>query len=504
MQNFGQEKQNPEDDDYSFTPLSATCFNISACGIRDRDLALLIERLKYQVHVCQLNNLEVSPDWIERIERSVERAFEIWGSAHMERESIQDFVVDLAEYGMSDGFDAIRLNDKQLSIFPQGQSNSADSGRVIGKLTDLVDKLVCDGSPEAHRVRERLYDDLFSLHDNDRTSAVQPPGQFQISPLSSVIDSVVVNQLLRDFNVFRAGVMNAPERVHTLTVSAAQISDAREELALLSLKEEKGLHLLAGLLCHRYLGDQVTIEAQVFLKNNAHNEADKSVVYKQLLSRCELFTRSDIEIAESISGKPADLLGASIIEYRSLDSEPGDVVYAVRSRLKSWGSLIDKVTERMFEGNTITDLSGIAIIVDSEDDVRRVYEQLVRLQWSDAELKNVGLTAKESIRGLEIFKTSDKLGFDYINWRGIKVAGFWGDQCVEIQIKTLDFLRREQACNTPESHSSYRRDREIRREENARNDPMYNFSRQFIKYALLGGEPPVDMPANVRLELIPS
>jgi len=158
----------------------------------------------------------------------------------------------------------------------------------------------------------------------------------------------------------------------------------------------------------------------------------------------------------------------------------------------------------MFEGNTITDLSGIAIIVDSEDDVRRVYEQLVRLQWSDAELKNVGLTPKESIRGLEIFKTSDKLGFDYINWRGIKVAGFWGDKCVEIQIKTLDFLRREQACNTPESHSSYRRGREIRREENARNDPMYNFSRQFIKYALLGGEPPVDMPANVRLELIPS
>jgi len=297
--------------------------------------------------------------------------------------------------------------------------------------------------------------------------------------------------------------MDAPEKVHKMVVSVSQIGEARDELALLSLKEEKGLHLLAGLLCHRYLGDQVSIEAQVYLKNGADNDEDNSRVFTERLSRCELFTRSDLEIAESISGKTAALLGASIIEYRSTDSEPGDMVYAVRTRLKAWGNLIDKVAERMFEGNPITDLSGIAIIVDSEDDVRRVYEQLSRLRWSDAELKHVGLEPSDPIRRFEIFKTSDKLGFEHVNWRGIKVAGFWGEQCIEIQIKTLDFLRREQANNTPESHSSYRRDRENRREENARSDPMYNFSRQFIQYALLGGDPPADLPPNVRLNLVP-
>jgi hypothetical protein len=505
MQTTGQERQQiPEDDDFFFTPLSSACFTISSCGVRDRDLALLVEKLGYQIDVCQRNNFEVDPDWIDKIEQSIEDAFEYWQANSSCDESTGEFPVDLSGTTFfKDGSNGpyLQLASKQGDGAGNGESESAGSQRIVTLLQDLVDQLVCDGSPGARMACEKLHDNLALLYEDNRTSLIRPFDQAYISPLSSVSSSVVVNELLRDFNTLRVRATNNPEDFHTLTVSESRLRAVREDLALLSLTEERGLHMLAGLLCHRYIGDSVTIEAQVQIKSLDDQQEESPITLKQALSRCELFSRSDIEIAESISGRRAEFIGASIIEYRPSSGESDGAVHAIRTRIKAWESLTDKVVERMFVGNTITDLSGIALVVDSEDDVRKVYEQLVRLRWSDAELRNVGLDPSDSIRGLDIFKTSDKLGAGHVHWRGIKFAGFWGDQCVEIQIKTVEFLQREQASDTPESHSNYRRDRKSRRDSNARNDPMYDFSREFIRFALLGGEPPDNCPANIRLNI---
>ncbi len=326
----------------------------------------------------------------------------------------------------SRGFNAgLHVLQSRGGEFGKGTANN--SQEVVKQLRDLVERLVCDDSPQALLACEKLYVDLSSVYKAEPESQIRPFEQCAISPLSSVTGSVVVNQLLRDFNTFRMGATTDPCAVHTFTVSESRLKEVRTELASLSLNEEKGLHKLAGLLCHRYLGDDVTIEAQVYLKNVSTQDDGSSVILKHPLSKCELFSRSDLEIAESISARPAKSLGASVIEYRSSGADTDGAVHAVRTRIKAWDSLSDKVVDRMFEGNTITDLSGIAIVVDSEEDVRTVYGQLVQLRWSDAEFETVGLQPSDQIRGLDIFKTTDKLGGEHINWRGIKVAGFWGD-----------------------------------------------------------------------------
>jgi hypothetical protein len=463
--------------------------------------------LTYQVGVCQLNNLEVNPEWIGRIEQSIADTVESFRFYASYNESPEESDLDLSRTTMFNGCSRggdIVLNELQGDPGDNRGSNVASPQKTIKLLRDLVEQLVCDDSPEARMACEKLHDALALICEVDQALLIRPFEQSSISPLSSITSSGIVNQLLRDFNTFRMNATNNPETVHTLAVSSSQLRQVRNELALLSLNDEKGLHVLAGLLCHRYLGKDITIEAQVQMKNVLGENEDSSSLLKQVISRCELFSRSDIEIAESISGRSAQSLGASVIEYRSSSGKTDGAVHAIRTRIKAWESLSDKIVDRMFDGNTITDLSGIAIVVDTEDDVRNVYGQLARLRWSDAELKVVGLQPSDTIRRLDIFKTSDKLGLEHINWRGIKVAGFWGNQCVEIQIKTVDFLRREQASNTPESHSAYRRDREKRRERNARSVPMYDFSRDFIKFALLGGGVPANLPTNVRLDIVSS
>ncbi len=64
-------------------------------------------------------------------------------------------------------------------------------------------------------------------------------------------------------------------------------------------------------------------------------------------------------------------------------------------------------------------------------------------------------------------------------------------------------MRKEQASNTAESHGSYRRDREQRREKNAQSDPIYDFSRDLVKFALIGADVPTDLPNNIRLNVSP-
>ena len=227
-----------------------------------------------------------------------------------------------------------------------------------------VERLVCDDSPQALLACEKLYVDLSSVYKAEPESQIRPFEQCAISPLSSVTGSVVVNQLPRDFNTFRMGATTDPCAVHTFTVSESRLKEVRTELASLSINEEKGLHKLAGLLCHRYLGDDVTIEAQVYLKNVSTQDDGSSVILKHPLSKCELFSRSDLEIAESISARPAKSLGASVIEYRSSGGDTDGAVHAVRTRIKAWDSLSDKVVDRMFEGNTIAVTGGIESSVE--------------------------------------------------------------------------------------------------------------------------------------------
>jgi hypothetical protein len=322
----------------------------------------------------------------------------------------------------------------------------------------------------------------------------------------------VVNEFLHGLEQIKDAAIANPGVPHELSVSAESHALVRTALSDFILASESGLHRLAELFCNRYLGPDYNIELQV-RGTLPTPRGSREILIKEPVDPQDLYTTTDLEFAlEAIGSYPAQLT-SSVFDYQPITFDRATNPYgihAVRTRLKSADSLIDKVNDHLFRINLgsgsssdspmslyLKDIRGVGFIVDSEDDVRSLYRDLTSLTFTDKELRSVNIIPSADTSQLGIFHTKDKLSDKDVHWRGIKFVMFWDGTCTEVQIKTIDFSLKEQSTHTPESHGSYKQRRENARQEFTQKQPLFGFYREYLKHVFLGTAPMPEPPAPI-------
>lgn len=480
-----------------------------------RYLATLLDGVDRRIDISRRHDFQIGPDWpielqkllydvIERWREGLQSETTLLRALDIEGEGHQRYEASSREIGVLARLLSAIEEDAERDLYP--------ATRFAVHLRDLATSLTEASSTGALSARSLL---IFNLSDllSRETQRLKKELQYPyVSPLSIVTKDEKLNGFLHRLEEFVGYARLNREEEHTFVLNKSELEEVRGRYKSITLEAESALHQLSSLLSTRYLGAAWSVQSQVCIERPSSRGVTRAVFSEPVLPE-ELLHTTDLEFAQRVLSEYNGRLIYSLYDYSPTYGAPRKHgAEHVRARLKTPESVITKIADQVMRLDSqvggkkidnftvyLKDVCGLAIIVENESQVRRVFEDLIKHRWSDRELETVGLEQNDSVRRFQIFEVKEKLGKNDKSWRGIKFAGFWKGTCFEVQIKTEQMLFREQAHHTEESHSRYKAKREELRRQFSEQEQLYPFIRDLLVHVFIDPELEIRLPEKVHL-----
>lgn len=480
----------------------------------DRYLETLLNGLERRIDISRRHDFNVGPNWPIELQKLLYDVIESWRSG-LQTDNCLLHLVDSKE-GDTGFFDTAAREIGVLSHLLHAIEEDAErdlypATRFVFHLRELAQSLNGAVSQGAHGARSLLILNLSELLERESQRMKKEIQHPYVSPLSIVTKDKTLNGFLGRLESFVTQARDA-EGDNTFVLDDVELEEVRERYKTITLEAESALHQLGSLLSTRYLGPDWLVQSQVCIERPSVRGVRRAVFSEPVLPH-ELLATTDLEFAQRALREYDGKLIYSLYDYSPDYGSPTRYgTQHVRTRVKTPESVITKIADQVMRIDSqvggkkidnftvyLKDVCGIAIIVENEAQVRRVYEDMMKHRWSDGELEQVGLQSQENVRHFQLFEVKDKLGKSDKSWRGIKFACFWKGTCFEIQIKTEQMLFREQAHHTEESHSRYKAKREELRRTFSESESLFPFVRDLLVNVFIDSEAPIRTPPNVRV-----
>lgn len=343
------------------------------------------------------------------------------------------------------------------------------------------------------------------------------------SPLWMVSQAPALNALVLALQQHRQRLSErlAEGELTQLSISRDHIAKARAEFSDMIRVGERDLHLLAGLLAERFLG----------------NVRRRSVVIGEIEKTRERFTLAvDVTEAEVTESTDLDLgnrvlarlaiadqrgwlraqLVSSVVEYEA-DAPNADNVFRLLTRIKAEEEIWNKVSDELFDldqlvlrdkqlrhlGRYVKGVFGIKVVVGTAADAARLQGVLEALRFDDDALVARGLDIDDDHRALGFVEVKDYLEHESrkrSGWEAVKSVVTWSGRTFEIQIQPLSNFLHERERLTRESHASFKTTRERVRDEVAARMPLFSFYRSLLRWLFV--DPSSTPPMHEGVEVI--
>ncbi|MFZ9887434.1 MAG: hypothetical protein ACO3JL_08015 [Myxococcota bacterium] len=340
------------------------------------------------------------------------------------------------------------------------------------------------------------------------------------SPLWMVARAPVLNRFVVEMQRSLRDYEGA-HGVLRLSFSRAEVQQARAEFMDMIRDGERALHHLAGLLARHLLG---TFQ----LRSVAIGEVEKTRERFTLsvdVSPEEVLATTDLDLGTRVLARLAiaDQRGwlraqlvSNVVEYEPAEPSPR-AVYRILTRIKAEEEIWNKVADELFEldrivlrdkqlrhmGRFVKDVFGIKIVVGSQEDARRVQEELTGLRFAVQTLAVLGLPVDEHHECLRFLEVKDYLTREsrkQSGWAAMKSVVRWGQGTFEIQVQPLSNFLHERERLTKESHRGFKETRERVRDEVAARIPLFGFTRSLLRWLFI--DPTADPPTQEGVEVV--
>mmetsp|Transcript_26605 Transcript_26605/g.67087 ORF Transcript_26605/g.67087 Transcript_26605/m.67087 type:complete len:533 (-) Transcript_26605:510-2108(-) len=320
--------------------------------------------------------------------------------------------------------------------------------------------------------------------------------------------SEVVSKLHHAGRATLSGSTVAPAQ---LDFTFHEVYEVRDELADYHTTSERKLSAFGQLLTERFTGGGYETTSVVTARSDADGGGMGQDVFTltQSLTKADLVTSSSGGLVDSYQLATAQLAEMSVedeqpvmvdhaLEYQAEEwNEAGvhRVIAHARPRHDLWKVLADSLfglDELIPNRGAATDMYHLKIVVEDEEHAEAMHRSLRQMEFTDAELLGLGLSARSDTRTASLIEQSTHTAGELGHMVAVGTGGS-GDRSSVIQWYDSHFLVRVQTLNEhyaeTEMISATNRERmaickEIQQERLAVQSPLYGFARNFLEWML--------------------
>ena len=365
---------------------------------------------------------------------------------------------------------------------------------------------------------------VLSPTSSEQTDAARNgPDQHTPSPLWLLTREPQVNQLVAYLGEMRHRIIEAPEALHTLEFSRADLDEVRRGFARMIRQGEEKLHRVCELLCGTFFDSQYSLQSVVI------GEVDSTCerfTLSQRIVPADLYSQTDLDLGsrqlqrlryhDGSDWSRASLV-ANFVEYQpAIHTRWG--IHKCISRIKAEEQIWNKVVDAIFDldrlvlldkqlrhlSHFVKDVFGVKIVVGDADAARALHDALFNLEWSAEMLHQHSVPVLPSTSRPEFIEVKDYMSSDgrkATGWDAIKSVFKWWDTMMEIQVQPLSNYHQERELLTRESHAGFKAHREALRNQIADAIPLFGFYRNLLRWLFLSPAEPAPAFSAVRIVL---
>ncbi|MED5463163.1 MAG: hypothetical protein VX699_00800 [Myxococcota bacterium] len=341
------------------------------------------------------------------------------------------------------------------------------------------------------------------------------------SPLWMVTQEPGATRLIQYLSRMKERVL-AREQT-TLCFSRSELSAVRALFAKNIRKGEAKLHRLCDLFCGTFFEGVCDMQSVVIGELPTR---DGRFTLSQGVDSTTLYGQTDLALGNRLLERlrlregeqwVQPQLVASFVEYQAHTNNPYDV-HKMISRIKAEEEIWNKVCDEIFHvdtlvdrdkelrkmGRYIKDVFGVKLIVGDLEGIRPLHEHLARLRWTPEALTAWEIPPNSSTDRLRIYEVKDYLGElqrKQTGWEAIKLVAGWADRTFEIQIQSMNNYLLEREHLTKESHSGFKKRREMLRDTLSERIPLFGFYRDLLHWLFLPEQSVLPTHEGVTIEL---
>lgn len=343
------------------------------------------------------------------------------------------------------------------------------------------------------------------------------------SPLWLVTREPQVNRLVAYLGEMRRRIIDAPDALHTLEFSRAELDEVRRGFAQMIRQGEEKLHRVCELLCGTFFDSQYSLQSVVI------GEVDSTCERFTLAQRivpADLYSQTDLDLGsrqlqrlryhDGTDWSRASLV-ANFVEYQPAISTKWGIHKCI-SRIKAEEQIWNKVVDAIFDidrlvlldkqlrhlSHFVKDVFGVKIVVGDAEAARALHDALCNLEWPPEMLQRHSVPVQPSTSRPEFIEVKDYMSTDgrkATGWEAIKSVFKWWDTMMEIQVQPLSNYHQERELLTRESHAGFKAHREALRNQIADAIPLFGFYRNLLRWLFLSPAEPAPAFSAVRIVL---
>lgn len=335
------------------------------------------------------------------------------------------------------------------------------------------------------------------------------------SPLFMVVNTPTLHEFITYLTEKKAEQEADPEKQLTIELKRSFINQVRQSFKQHILTGEQNLHIISHILSSNLLGRDFELHSNVI--GILPGSGSRPFLIRERITQGILFSQTDIDLGNTMLGHfkynyqnnwiPLDL-SANFVEYLP-DNVTGNQVNRITSRVKAEEELWNKVTDEIFGfdelvlkdkhlqqySKYIKDVFGIKIICNDDAHCHQVHQHLQNLTTAECDWhlidSLIGHQFPEDVltignRLLEFIETKNYLDCEpdklkKTGWRAIKSVVKWKNQLFEIQVQPLSNYFLELDHMAGPSHTSFKKNRDLLRQQVSEQVPLYGFYRDLLK-----------------------
>lgn len=338
---------------------------------------------------------------------------------------------------------------------------------------------------------------------------------FSNSPLFMVVNTPILHDLITYLTEKKNELENNPGKEWIIELKRSFINEVRQSFKQQILTGEQNLHIISHILSSNLLGRDFELHSNVI--GILPGTGSRPFLIRERITQDILFSQTDIDLGNTMLGHfkynfqgnwiPLDL-SANFVEYLPNNASER-CVNRLTSRVKAEEELWNKVTDEIFGfdelvlkdkhlqqySKYIKDVFGIKIICNDEMQCHRVHEKLQNLTTAECDWHLIDSLIGHQFPD-DVFTIGNHL-LDFIEtknyldcepdqlkktgWRALKSVVKWNNQLFEIQVQPLSNYFLELDHMAGPSHTSFKKNRDLLRQQVTERIPLYGFYRDLLK-----------------------